>query len=59
MLISTLKRYVEVMGGKLNLVAEFPNRPPVLIERIAEHRSRQKQPAKGARTVKSPRADVA
>jgi hypothetical protein len=37
-LLSTLKRYVEAMGGKLNLVATLPNRPPVIIEQIAEPR---------------------
>lgn len=36
MLLSTLKRYVEGMGGKLQLIAEFPNRPPVEIEHIGE-----------------------
>jgi transcriptional regulator with XRE-family HTH domain len=36
MLISTLKRYVEAMGGELDLVARFPNRPPLVIDRIAE-----------------------
>lgn len=34
MLLSTLRRYVESMGGKLELVAQFPDRPPVVIERI-------------------------
>ncbi|NDI22613.1 MAG: transcriptional regulator [Betaproteobacteria bacterium] len=29
MLLSTLRHYVESMGGKLELVAQFPNRPPV------------------------------
>ncbi|MCD8504873.1 MAG: helix-turn-helix domain-containing protein [Burkholderiaceae bacterium] len=28
MLLSTLRHYVECMGGQLNLVAQFPNRPP-------------------------------
>jgi DNA-binding XRE family transcriptional regulator len=28
-LLSTLRSYVEAMGGKLRLVAEFPNRKPV------------------------------
>ncbi|HJX16484.1 MAG TPA: helix-turn-helix domain-containing protein [Candidatus Deferrimicrobiaceae bacterium] len=37
MLISTLKRYVEAMGGRLHLVARFPDRPPVVIDRIAEN----------------------
>ncbi|HSL99632.1 MAG TPA: hypothetical protein VK944_05835 [Candidatus Limnocylindria bacterium] len=34
--ISTLKRYVEAMGGRLHLVARVPDRPPVVIDRIAE-----------------------
>src|SRR3546814_530140 len=33
LLISTLSGYVEAMGGKLRLVAEFPDRPPVKIGR--------------------------
>ena len=28
MLLSTMSSYVEAMGGKLRLVAEFPNRTP-------------------------------
>ena len=36
MLISTLKRYVQAMGGELDLVARFPGRPPMVIDRIAE-----------------------
>ena len=35
MLLSTMRRYVEAMGGTLELVAQFPNRPPVVIERLA------------------------
>ncbi len=34
MLLSTLRHYVESMGGKLELVAQFPNRPPVVIENL-------------------------
>lgn len=36
MLLSTLKRYVEAMGGTLDRVARFPNRPPMVIEQIAD-----------------------
>ena len=36
MLLSTLKRYVEAMGGQLDLVARFPDRPAVIIDRIAD-----------------------
>ena len=35
LLISTLGGYVEAMGGRLRLVAEFPDRPPVVITGIA------------------------
>lgn len=35
MLLSTLRRYVEGMGGKLELVAQFPNRPPLVIDHLA------------------------
>jgi DNA-binding XRE family transcriptional regulator len=35
-LLSTLRGYVEAMGGKLELVAHFPNRPPVVIEHLAD-----------------------
>ncbi|NGZ26071.1 MAG: transcriptional regulator, partial [Magnetococcales bacterium] len=31
LLISTLSSYVEAMGGTLRLVAEFPDRPPVML----------------------------
>ena len=35
MLLSTLRRYVEAMGGQLELVARFPNRSPLVIEQLA------------------------
>ena len=31
LLLSTLKHYVEAMGGSLSLVAEFPDRDPVVL----------------------------
>ena len=40
LLLSTLRRTVEAMGGRLSLVARFPNRPPVELSGIAEHESR-------------------
>jgi DNA-binding XRE family transcriptional regulator len=33
--ISTLRRSIEAMGGKLSLVAEFPDRAPVMLAGIA------------------------
>ena len=34
MLLSTLRHYVESMGGKLELIAQFPNRPPVVLDHL-------------------------
>ena len=36
LLLSTLRSYIEAMGGRLRLVAEFPDRPPVFLSCLAE-----------------------
>lgn len=36
MLLSTLASYVQAMGGNLRLVAEFPNRPPVMLSSLSD-----------------------
>ena len=36
-LLSTLRRTVEAMGGTLSLIARFPDRPPVELSGIATH----------------------
>jgi DNA-binding XRE family transcriptional regulator len=36
LLLSTLRKTVEAMGGNLSLVAEFPDRAPVILSGIAE-----------------------
>jgi hypothetical protein len=35
LLISTLRGYVEAMGGRLSLIAEFPNQDPVVLAGLA------------------------
>jgi DNA-binding XRE family transcriptional regulator len=35
MLLSTMRDYVESMGGTLHVIAEFPDRPPVRITHLA------------------------
>src|ERR1035437_8326623 len=35
LMISTLRKTVEAMGGSLSLVAEFPDRDPVVLSRIS------------------------
>ena len=40
LLLSTLRETVEAMGGNLSLVAEFPDRAPVVLSGIAEDEPR-------------------
>jgi DNA-directed RNA polymerase specialized sigma subunit len=40
LLLSTLRKTVKAMGGNLSLVAEFPDRPPVVLAGISERDSR-------------------
>jgi DNA-binding XRE family transcriptional regulator len=35
LLISTLTSYIEAMGGRLSIVAEFPDRPPITLAGLA------------------------
>lgn len=38
MLLSTLRHYIESVGGQLELVATFPGQPPVIIDQIGERK---------------------
>jgi DNA-binding XRE family transcriptional regulator len=49
MQISTLRRSIEAMGGKLSLIAEFPDRGSVILTGIASSASRK--PRKPSRNV--------
>lgn len=42
LLLSTLRKTVEAMGGNLSLIAEFPDRAPVVLSGIAEDRPKPK-----------------
>ena len=55
MLLSTLRRYVEAMGGKLELVAEFSDRPRVVIDKLtpAREKSPTRTQSKSKRNAKS------
>jgi DNA-binding XRE family transcriptional regulator len=35
LLLSTLGSYVAAMGGRLRLIAEFPDRPPVVLSKLS------------------------
>jgi transcriptional regulator with XRE-family HTH domain len=55
MLLSTLRHYVESMGGTLELVAQFPNRPPVVIDHLGiEKSSRQLSSSRTGRARSAP-----
>jgi len=53
MLLSTLRHYVESMGGELNLVAKFPNRPPVVIEHLGAEPVARKKPVTSPRRARA------
>ena len=40
LLLSTLRKMIEAMGGSLTLVARFPDQPPVELSGIADSASR-------------------
>ena len=42
LLLSTLRKTVEAMGGSLSLVAEFPDRAPVVLTGITDVESEQR-----------------
>lgn len=54
-LLSTLRSYIEAMGGKLRLVVEFPDRRPVNLGAL-ESLSPPRKPASPASKRKSGRA---
>ena len=60
LLLSTLREYVEAMGGKLSLIAEFRDHEPVLLSGSAEEkepRTVHKKPSRGGRkALSSPRS---
>ncbi len=47
LLISTLRGYIEALGGSLRLVAEFPNRPPVILSGLAAVADRARVESRG------------
>jgi DNA-binding XRE family transcriptional regulator len=52
--ISTLRSYVEGVGGKLKLVVELPDRPPVILSGLGEDRG-EKRTKKKARNGAKPK----
>ena len=46
LLLSTLRKTVEALGGSLSLVAEFPDRGPVVLSGIADESAESKRPGR-------------
>lgn len=46
MYLSTLRGYVEALGGKLELVVHFPERAPVRIERLGDLTGAEEAPSR-------------
>lgn len=51
--LSTLRSYVEGVGGKLSLIVEFPDRSPVLLAGLGEDRAATKVGKKAKGTARS------
>ena len=56
LLLSTLRRTVKAMGGDLSLVAEFPDRPPVVLSGIAQDEAMLKPAGRKPAETHAPRA---
>ena len=52
-LLSTLSHYVEAMGGRLSLVAEFPDSNPVILSGIGDSPDRKPRRRKRPRDTES------
>jgi transcriptional regulator with XRE-family HTH domain len=48
LLISTLRKTVKAMGGDVRIVAEFPDRAPVVLSELSEDDTPRKSPRKHA-----------
>ena len=53
MLLSTLGEYVEALGGRLHLVVEFPDRPPVRLPELGAIASRDAAPPRKRSTKRA------
>jgi len=56
--ISTLRSYVEGLGGKLKLVVELPNRPPVLLAGFGERSGSKNESSGRKNTSKTTRSSA-
>ncbi len=53
LLLSTLRSYIEAMGGSLSLIAEFPDREPVSLSGLATMEPKPVTPRRGRKRMKT------
>jgi DNA-binding XRE family transcriptional regulator len=51
LLLSTLRKTVKAMGGDVRIVAEFPDRTPVVLSHLSDKHPRRKSSRRRARRV--------
>ena len=51
--LSTLRTYVEGLGGRLRLIVEFPDRPPLVLTGFGEDRAEKKARKKAPKASRS------
>jgi DNA-binding XRE family transcriptional regulator len=52
--LSTLRSYVEGVGGKLSLIVEFPDRPPVILTGLGESSGESATKTKAKKKARTP-----
>ena len=53
LLLSTLRSYIEAMGGRLSLIAEFPDREPISLSGLTTMETKPVTPHRGRRRMKT------
>jgi transcriptional regulator with XRE-family HTH domain len=54
LLLSTLRKTIKAMGGDVRIVAQFPDRAPVVLSHLSEERPRRKSSRRHARRATGP-----
>ncbi len=53
LLLSTLRSYIEAMGGSLSLIAEFPDREPISLSGLTTMATKPKTPGRRRKGMKT------
>lgn len=53
MLVSTLRNYVNAMGGSLDMIVHFPDRPAISLSTLFDHEEETKRPSRRKHSVEA------